>query len=189
MSACLPAAPGTSELSPERVGLRRKVPAFISHHAPIRPFFPKTLRTPRGQGGPGLASPFPHHGSALRAVTWPESPRLCVSLFMCLSSVPPPLQGLCWSHVVLSPTSPPPPWPAPQGAAPPCHPGPCVPVSWKRPSVPVGQNAQAPHCRQHKAETLGTRPLTHLCSLGSCPTAGIAALAGLCVCVFLRVGN
>lgn len=46
-----------------------------------------------------------------------------------------------------------------------------VPVSWKRPSVPVEQNAR-PHCRQHEAERLGTRPLTRLCSLGLCARQG-----------------
>lgn len=62
--------------------------------------------------------------------------------------------------------------------------GPFVPISGKRYRVRVGQNAQAPHCRQHKAEILGTRPLTHLCSLGLCPKAGMAAFVGLFFCVY-----
>lgn len=71
----LPAAPGTLAPSPEQVGLGRK--EGPSSHQPLlaHPIsFPKTLGTP-GAGRAGLASA---HGSALRAVRWPESPRLCV---------------------------------------------------------------------------------------------------------------
>ncbi|XP_045445014.1 uncharacterized protein LOC123653306 [Pipistrellus kuhlii] len=69
---------------------------------------PKDTRHARGrESRPGLASA---HGSALRAVTWPESPRLCVSVSMCLISV---LFHLCkgFAGAILCVVVPPPPPP------------------------------------------------------------------------------
>lgn len=87
MSTYLPAAPWTLELSPEQGGALQKGPSF--HQPPcVHPIF-SSQKTPQQASGsresPGLASA--NHGSALTAVTWPESPWLGVSVFMCLISV------------------------------------------------------------------------------------------------------
>ena len=53
-----------------------------------------------------------------------------------------------------------------------------VPVSGNNHRVPVGHSSQAPPCRQSKAETPGTRPLTPLCSWVYAKS-GVGAFVGL----------
>lgn len=179
-----------------RVGLCRKVPAFISHHTLIPCFLPRRHLSKPLAAGRAQTRPRPRVAALLRAVPWLERPRLFVSVSMCLISVffshaHPLCKGFAGAMLSLRGLRP---------TAPPSSPQVCD-LALSAPllgtsghSFPASdpgalcphflEKIQAPHCRQNKAEVLGTRPLTHLCSWGLRPKAGNG---GLCCVVFVCV--
>lgn len=203
MSTSLPAAPGMLALSPEQVGLGRKEgPSF---HQPLlaHPISPSQRHSARPGGRESQAWPGPWQCPQSSHVAR-EPTAVCVGFHVSDFCFIPTL-----ARALLEPYCPP--WtalpcaalrpgcdpalpaPSPGTVAPPsrtvCHPGPFVPVSWKRPSVPVEQNARPPIAGsiRQKDQEPDPRPTSAawVCARGRDGCLGRVVF----VCVFLHVGN